>query len=77
MSIRWLVCPIIRNKYWEYIIPSNSAQANWIKRDAPYFENISDMWIAIPTRAHKDRALLLLSLGMTKEEIEQTLKESE
>ena len=45
---------------------------NWWDSPAPMIN-----YISIPSRAHKDRALLLLALGLTKEEIEQTLKESE
>lgn len=73
MSIRWLVTPVINNSYWEY----NLKTEEWEYESPMPLEDYEPKFIWIPSRDHKDQALLLLSLGMSKEEIEQTLKESE
>ncbi len=73
MSIKWLAIGKERlSDVTYYRIGDSRWQSTFHIRE----ELLPDiLWI--PHKKYKDQALLLLSLGLTKEEIEQTLKESE
>lgn len=71
------------NIKWLAISKKNLTDVSYCPIDSPIWHNTTHvrkgalpniLWI--PHKKYKDQALLLLSLGLTKEEIEQTLKES-
>lgn len=69
MSIKWLVTPVINKQYWEY----NLKDTKWTEESPHPHKSLEQEFIRIPSQNHKDQALLLLSLGMSKDEIEEIL----